>query len=181
MLESRFQNVSQVVINQENEISKLNSHCRSLQLDLEKSLASQKILVQQQQELEAESVELQEFMQAEKTTLADALKEAENEIIKSGKLLAQKTKELEEKQEEYKRTSKLSEERWHENLSLQAKMGALEAKSRELLVHQGSSVSGTAVALSALISRLEGLVDELVTSYSISDQELEVIQFSQQS
>lgn len=61
-----------------------------------------------------------------------------------------------------------------ENLSLQARMGALEAKCRELLVHQGSSVSGTAVALSALIGRLEGLVDELVTSYSISDQELEV-------
>ncbi|RZC35381.1 WEB family protein [Asbolus verrucosus] len=57
------------------------------------------------------------------------------------------------------------------------RMGALEAKSRELLVHQGSSVSGTAVALSALIGRLEGLVDELVTSYSISDQELEDVIF----
>jgi hypothetical protein len=177
MLESRFQNVGQVVIRQEEEISKLNTYCRSLQIDLEKSLASQKILVQQQQELEVESIELQEFMQAEKTTLSDAMKDAENEIAKCHNMLAQKDKELGEKQEECKRILKLSEQRWQENLSLQARMGALEAKSRELLVHQGSSVSGTAVALSALIGRLEGLVDELVTSYSISDQELEDVIF----
>lgn len=112
VLESRFQNVSQVVIQQEEEISKLNSYCRSLQIDLEKSLASQKILVQQQQELEAESIELQEFLQAEKTTLSDALKEAENEITKTQKLLTNKDKELQEKTEECKRITKLSEQRW---------------------------------------------------------------------
>lgn len=112
MLESRFQNVSQVVIRQEEEISKLNCLCRSLQIDLEKSLASQKILVQQQQELEAESIELQEFMQAEKTTLSDALKEAENEIAKSKSVVLQKDQELQEKLEECKRLTKLSEQRW---------------------------------------------------------------------
>lgn len=53
-------------------------------------------------------------------------------------------------------------------------MMSLEAKSRELLVQQGSVASGAAVALSALISRLNGLVEELVTSYNISEQELEV-------
>jgi 23S rRNA maturation-related 3'-5' exoribonuclease YhaM len=112
MLESRFQNVGQVVIRQEEEISKLNTYCRSLQIDLEKSLASQKILVQQQQELEVESIELQEFMQAEKTTLSDAMKDAENEIAKCHNMLAQKDKELGEKQEECKRILKLSEQRW---------------------------------------------------------------------
>ena len=112
VLESRFQNVSQVVIRQEEEISKLNSCCRSLQIDLEKSLASQKILVQQQQELEAESIELQEFMQAEKTTLSDALKEAENEMTRCQKQLTKKDKELQEKHDECKRMTKLSEQRW---------------------------------------------------------------------
>lgn len=62
----------------------------------------------------------------------------------------------------------------HEIVSLQAKLGVLEGKCRELLVHQGSTVSGAAVALSALISRLDGLVEELVTSYNISNQELDV-------
>lgn len=69
---------------------------------------------------------------------------------------------------------RLSEQRRQENLALQARLGVLESKSRELLVHQGSSVSGASVALSALIGRLDGLVEELVVAYSISDQELEV-------
>jgi len=49
----------------------------------EKSLAAQKTLLQQHQDLEAESMELQEFMQAEKTTLSDALRDAESEISKT--------------------------------------------------------------------------------------------------
>jgi hypothetical protein len=48
--------------------------------DLEKSLAAQKTLLQQQQEIEAESIELQEFLQAEKSTLADSLRDAETEV-----------------------------------------------------------------------------------------------------
>jgi hypothetical protein len=48
--------------------------------DLERSLAAQKTLLQQQQETEAESLELQEFLQAEKLTLGDALIDAEAEV-----------------------------------------------------------------------------------------------------
>jgi hypothetical protein len=48
--------------------------------DLERSLAAQKTLLQQQQETEAESLELQEFLQAEKLTLGDALRDAEAEV-----------------------------------------------------------------------------------------------------
>lgn len=68
----------------------------------------------------------------------------------------------------------MSEQRRQENVSLHARLGVLETKCRELLVHQGSSVSGAAVALSALIGRLDGLVEELVAAYTISDQELDV-------
>ncbi|KAJ8980911.1 hypothetical protein NQ317_011552, partial [Molorchus minor] len=177
VLEARFQNVGQVIVQQEEEIARLNTVCRSLQLDLEKSITAQKILLQHQQELETESTELQEFMQAEKTTLNEALKESEAELQKHQALLTQKDKELTEKQEECKHLVRLSEQRRQENLALQAKLGALESKSRELLVHQGSSVSGAAVALSALIGRLDGLVEELVVAYSISDQELEDVIF----
>lgn len=49
--------------------------------DLDKSLAAQKALLQQQQELEAESAEMQDFLQEEKATLADALKDAELEVF----------------------------------------------------------------------------------------------------
>lgn len=48
--------------------------------DLERSLAAQKTLLQHQQETEAESLELQEFLQAEKLTLGDALRDAEEEV-----------------------------------------------------------------------------------------------------
>lgn len=94
MLENRFQNVSLVVIRQEEEISKLNSLIRALQIDLDKSMAAQKTLLQHQQELEAESIELQDFMQAEKSTLTDALKEAEVEIKRFKMIAVQKEKEV---------------------------------------------------------------------------------------
>ncbi|KAK4875644.1 hypothetical protein RN001_012066 [Aquatica leii] len=177
MLENRYQKVSQIVIKQENEISELNSYCRTLQKDLEKSFSSQNILLQQQHDLESESIELQEFMQAEKSTLSDALRESENEIKKLHLLLKQKDKELENKQEESKRLVRVSEQRRHENIGLQARLGAMEMRSRELLIYQGSHISGATVALTSLINRLDGLVDELVTSYSISEQDFEDVIF----
>lgn len=60
--------------------------------DLEKSLAAQKALLQQQQELEAESAEMQDFLQEEKATLADALKEAETEVIYSWHIDTKRTR-----------------------------------------------------------------------------------------
>lgn len=51
-----------------------------LSKDLDKSLAAQKALLQQQQELEAESAEMQDFLQEEKATLVDALKDTESEV-----------------------------------------------------------------------------------------------------
>lgn len=111
MLECRFQNVSQVIINQENEISKLNAYCRTLQRDLDKSFAAQKILLQQQQELQEEGIELKEFMQAEKNALSEALRDAENEVKRYKLILIQKDKEVENKQEECKHLVRISEQR----------------------------------------------------------------------
>lgn len=54
------------------------------------------------------------------------------------------------------------------------KYNALENRSKELLMSQGSAVSGASVALSGLGSRLELLVEQLITSYNISEQDLEV-------
>lgn len=54
------------------------------------------------------------------------------------------------------------------------KLNAVERKSRELLLSQSALMSGAAVALSGLGTRLEGLVDQLMTSYNISVKDLEV-------
>lgn len=57
---------------------------------------------------------------------------------------------------------------------MQTKYNALENRSKELLLSQGSAVSGASVALSGLGNRVELLVDQLIASYNISEQDLEV-------
>lgn len=71
----------------------------------------------------------------------------------------------------------MCEQRRLENLGLHARLSNLEAKSRELLVHQGSMVSGASVALASLIERLSALSEELIMAYNISEQELEDVIF----
>lgn len=93
------------------------------------------------------------------------------------KIIEMKDKELNERHEECKQLSRLCEQRRLENLGLHARLSNLEAKSRELLVHQGSMVSGASVALASLIERLSALSEELIMAYNISEQELEDVIF----
>ncbi|KAL6255976.1 hypothetical protein P5V15_013213 [Pogonomyrmex californicus] len=172
-LECHIQSSGQVVANQQVEIADLQSLCRMLSRDLDKSLAAQKALLQQQQELEAESAEMQDFLQEEKATLADALKDAELELKKKGEILTQREMELERQTEECKHLVRISEQRRQENLSMNLKLNAVERRSRELLLTQGAAMSGAAVALSGLSTRLEGLIDQLIASYNISIKDLE--------
>lgn len=60
-----------------------------------------------------------------------------------------------------------------EFLGLQTQYIALESKIKDLAI-QHSRVSGATHALSDLSSRLNDLVDQLIGSYNISEQELEV-------
>lgn len=57
---------------------------------------------------------------------------------------------------------------------MQTKYNALEQRSKELVIQQSSAVSGASLALAGLGSRLDSLVDQLISSYNISEQELEV-------
>ncbi|XP_024885070.1 uncharacterized protein LOC112463113 isoform X1 [Temnothorax curvispinosus] len=172
-LESHIQSSGQVVANQQVEIADLQSLCRMLSRDLDKSVAAQKALLQQQQELEAESAEMQDFLQEEKATLAEALKDAELELKKKSEALTQRETELERQMEECKHLVRISEQRRQENLSMSLKLNAVERRSRELLLTQGAAMSGAAVALSGLSTRLEGLIDQLIASYNISVKDLE--------
>lgn len=61
---------------------------------------------------------------------------------------------------------------------MQSKYVALESKSRTLVAQQNHAVSGATLALSDLGSRLNDLVEQLVASYNISEQELEVSEMS---
>lgn len=57
---------------------------------------------------------------------------------------------------------------------MQSKYTALESRSKDLIAQQGSAVSAASMALTGLGSRLDQLVQQLIQSYSISEQELEV-------
>lgn len=57
---------------------------------------------------------------------------------------------------------------------MQSKYTALESKSKDMIVQQNNAVSGATIALSDLGSRLSSLVEQLVVSYSLSEQEIEV-------
>lgn len=61
-----------------------------------------------------------------------------------------------------------------EYLGMQAKYNALENRSKDMLIAQGSAVSGANVALASLHTRIEHLVEQLISSYNISERDLEV-------
>ncbi|XP_046391508.1 pneumococcal serine-rich repeat protein [Ischnura elegans] len=160
----------QVLSNQQHEIGGLQKICRNLQKDLDKSFSIQKVLKRQLHEMEAESAEMQEFLLAEKSTLADSLRDSETEM-------ANLQERLSRQEEECKHLVRISEQRRQENLALQARLTGVERRGRELLLQQGAAVSGASVALSGLSSRLDGLVEQLVAGYGISEQELEDVIF----
>ena len=64
-----------------------------------------------------------------------------------------------------------------ENRLLQTKYAALESKSKDLIMQQNASVSGATAALTGLHARLDNLVEQLVFSYNISEQDLEVCSY----
>lgn len=57
---------------------------------------------------------------------------------------------------------------------MQTKYTALESKSRVVVAQQNQAVAGATFALSNLGARLTDLVEQLIASYNISEQELDV-------
>ncbi|CRK96188.1 CLUMA_CG009617, isoform A [Clunio marinus] len=177
MLESQLALSGNVLEKQQEEIIKLQGICRAMQRDMEKSLRIQDNLIKQKNELEEESTELQDFLQAEKVAFMEALKEAESENKHNKIKIAQRESDLERQQEECRALVRICEQRRQEYLGMQTKYNALESRSKELLLSQSSAVSGANAALSGLGNRLETLVEQLITSYNISEHDLEDIVF----
>uniref|UniRef100_A0A1B6BYH6 Uncharacterized protein n=1 Tax=Clastoptera arizonana TaxID=38151 RepID=A0A1B6BYH6_9HEMI len=176
-LETEVASTNNLVHKQQQEISQLHAICYSLQNELDKSYTEQKNIIQQQQEVEAESAEMQDFLQAEKATINETLKDLEKELSDQKSLLAKKEIELLKQQEECTHLVRISEQRRQEQLSLEARLSSLNLCSRQALLHQDAAVSGASVALSKLGSRLDNLVHALVTSYNISEEDLEDVIF----
>ncbi|XP_053662144.1 myosin-4 [Anopheles marshallii] len=173
MLESQLQLSGTVLEKKQEEIVRLQTICRALQIDMERSLKNQEELLRQKTELEEESSEMQDFLQVEKQSCMDALKEAEQEVSMLRQSLLLKESNIDRQQEECRHLVRIAEQRRQEYLGMQAKYNALESRSKDILLQQGAAVSGASVALSGLGSRLDNLVEQLIASYNISEQDLE--------
>nr|NP_001261496.1 cornetto, isoform D [Drosophila melanogaster]AGB94191.1 cornetto, isoform D [Drosophila melanogaster] len=177
MLESQIQISGHELFERQQEIGQLRSMCRALQLEMRRSLATQQLLLQEKAAIEQESSELQDFLQHEKAAQCDALRDLEADYQAVKLQLANREEEAKVLRDECRHLVRLNEQRRQENRLLQTKFTALENKSRELIHQQNASVAGASTALSGLHSRLDGLVEQLVYSYSISEQDLEDIRF----
>lgn len=171
-LEMQLKSNEKIFRRQQEEIKRLQNTCCALHQDLERSMVTQQNLVKQKRELEEESSELHEFLQAEKLAFVDALKESENEVAAIQNDLKQKTADLEKQQEEVRHLVRVNEQRRQEYLGMQAKYLALENRSKDLLCQQGTAVSDASCALADLCQRLDNLVDQLVKSYDLTELEL---------
>lgn len=111
MLESQLMISGNVLEKQQEEIVKLQGICRALQRDMERSLKVQDNLIRQKNELEEESAELQDFLQAEKVAFMEALKEAENENQHQKARIMQRESDLERQKEECRHLVRICEQR----------------------------------------------------------------------
>lgn len=102
----------------------------------------------------------------------DALKETENEVASIRQELTRKSAELEKQQEEVRHLVRVNEQRRQALIGMQAKLCGLENRSKDLLCQQGTAVSDASCALGDLSARLDNLVESLLKSYEISEQEL---------
>lgn len=108
------------------------------------------------EETEQESNELQEFLQAEKTTLQDALKESEETTLRL-------QREVMRSRRECRLLVRLSEQRRHEILAARAKLAVTRP------------AQAAPIALPTLAQRLQNLLHTLIVTYSISPDDLEVM------
>ncbi|XP_073837429.1 microtubule-binding protein cornetto [Musca autumnalis] len=177
MLESQIQLSGHELLERQQEVGQLRKLCRSLQAEMERSIMQQEFLLQEKTALEQESNELQDFLQHEKAAMCDALKDLENEYQQCKQQMASKDEEIKVLRDECRHLVRLNEQRRQENRMLQTKYAAMESKSKELAMQQNASVSGATAALSGLHTRLDNLVEQLVFSYNISEQDLEDIGF----
>lgn len=172
-IEKDRRKTNEIVRKQQLEINQLHTLCCNLKKEIERCIHTEKRLIEEQKESEAESLEIQEFLQAEKSTMAETLKELEVELAQTKQSLSNVEAELAKQQEECSHLVRMCEQRRQEKMSLESRLKTLELRNKEAMLEQGAAVSGAAVALSGLGSRLDILISSLVSAYNISSADLE--------
>jgi len=126
--------------------------------ELERSVAAQKMLLQQVQEQEAEAGELQDFLQAEKATLQEALREAEAEVQRLTTELAAKEEAGKGMEDQAGLLVRRAEQAKQEALSARAETQGVKERAREMLLAQGAELSRASLYICSLQQRMESLL-----------------------
>jgi len=116
--------------------------------DLAEAVAARKAAVREYEVAESEANELHEFLQAEKFTLAEALREAETEIESLKSKVASS-------EEQCGHLVRLGEQRHQEILSLETQLKAMEDKAKEMLLAQGAEISRSTILIAELSWKIE--------------------------
>ena len=161
-LEKRLEDSKHVISQLQYNLDSSNEMMAALKLDLDKSLAAQKTLLQQYQDAEDESQELQEFLQAEKMTLAETLKDCEAEIAGLKAKLVQKDVDISGVEERCGHLVRLGEQRHQEVMALEAELTRTQEKAKEMLLAQGAEISRANIHVSELYLQLEKLIQDSV-------------------
>lgn len=111
MLESQIQLSGHAMEVKQCQIDKLREFCRKLQAEMSLSMQVQQTMLEERNNFEKETNELQDFLQDEKTAIVEALKEAETEIEQHKCAAEQKNKEIERLQDECRHLVRICEQR----------------------------------------------------------------------
>jgi len=125
-----------------------NDVISSQNVDLAEAVRAQKAAIREYEAAESEANELHEFLQAEKFTLAEALKEAEAEVEALKAKVA--TSEV-----QCGHLVRLGEQRHQEILSLETQLKAMEDKAKEMLLAQGAEISRSTILIAELSCKIE--------------------------
>uniref|UniRef100_T1J5D0 4-hydroxyphenylpyruvate dioxygenase n=1 Tax=Strigamia maritima TaxID=126957 RepID=T1J5D0_STRMM len=109
-------------------------------------------------ELDRESSEMKDFMQAERLTLSEALSDSEIELEKSSSRVAHLQAQLEVKTQSLQGLQSTIESQKLQLTDYQTEVDTLKSASRDLLLKQGAELSCSSVALSQAVQNLESIV-----------------------
>ena len=158
VLERSLLETRDMVAKLEGDLQDADEVIHGLKNDLGKSSQTQRTLLAQYQEADAESKELQDFLQAEKMTLAETLKDCEAEIAGLQAKVKSKDLEVSGVEERCSHLVRLSEQRQQEILALQAQLSGIQDKAKDMLLAQGAEISRANVTISELQAQLEKML-----------------------
>jgi chromosome segregation ATPase len=137
--------------------------------DMERGSEQQNVLLKQFQDAETEATEMQEFLQAEKTALAETIKDNEQEMACYKAQLLTKDEEVATVEERCSHLVRIGEQRHQEVMALQAQLTGVQDRAKDMLLAQGAEITRANVQIDELCSSLERILGEEETARVLSN------------